>query len=96
MELTVYQESVVVEEIKEVELRSCRAQEIKVSHFYFYFCPKLGFRMYFVYFHTFSYKFKVQRAPREFGLHVIKRASTESDVSNSDQTHLMKEVARLH
>ena len=26
--------------------------------------------MYFVYFHKFSYKFKVQRAPTEFGLPV--------------------------
>ena len=27
--------------------------------------------MYFVYFHTFSYKFKVQRTPTEFGLPVV-------------------------
>ena len=39
----------------------------KVRHFYFYFCPKLECRTYFVYFHTFSYKFKVQRTPTEFG-----------------------------
>ena len=31
---------------------------------------KMEFRTYFVYFHTFSYKFKVQRAPTEFGLPV--------------------------
>ena len=31
-----------------------------LSHFYFYFCKKKKeFRTYFVYFHTFSYKFKV-------------------------------------
>ena len=40
------------------------------SHFYFYFCPKLEFKTYFVYFHTFSYKFKVQRTPTEFRLPV--------------------------
>ena len=28
--------------------------------------------MYFVYFHTFSYKFKVQRTPTEFGSAVSK------------------------
>ena len=43
----------------------------KVSHFYFYFCPKLEFRTYFVYFQTFPYKFKVQRTPTEFGLPVV-------------------------
>ena len=43
----------------------------KVSHFYCYFCQKLEFRTYFVYFHTFSNKFKVQRTPTEFGLPVV-------------------------
>ena len=42
-----------------------------VSHFYFYLCQKMEFRTYFVYFHTFSYKFKVQRTPTEFGLSVF-------------------------
>ena len=32
----------------------------------------MEFRTYFVYFHTFSYKFKVQRTPTAFGLPVIK------------------------
>ena len=40
-------------------------QKHKVSHFYFYFCQKI--RTYFVHFHTFSYIFKVQRTPTEFG-----------------------------
>ena len=31
----------------------------------------MEFRTYFVYFHTFSYKFKVQRTPTEFGLSVF-------------------------
>ena len=31
----------------------------------------MEFRTYFVYFHTFSYKFKVQRTPTEFGLPVF-------------------------
>lgn len=31
----------------------------KVSHFYFCFCQKVERGTYFVYFHTFSYKFKV-------------------------------------
>ena len=47
----------------------------KVSHFYFYLCTKLEFKTYFktyfVYFHTFSCKFKVQRTPTEFGLPVL-------------------------
>ena len=30
----------------------------------------MEFRTYFVYFHTFSYKFKAQRTPKEFGLPV--------------------------
>lgn len=30
----------------------------------------MEFRTYFVYFHTFSYKFKVQQTPSEFGLPV--------------------------
>ena len=42
----------------------------KVSHFYFYFCRKMKFRTYFVYFQPFSSKFKVQRTPTEFGLPV--------------------------
>ena len=39
----------------------------ETKSFYFYFCQKKEFRTYFVYFHTFSYKFKVQRTPTEFG-----------------------------
>ena len=35
------------------------------------FLSKLEFRTYFVYFHTFSNKFKVQRTPTEFGLPVV-------------------------
>ena len=35
-------------------------QKHKVSHFYFYSRQKMEFMMYFVYSHTFSYKFKVQ------------------------------------
>ena len=31
----------------------------------------MEFRTYFVYFHTFSYKFKVQRTPTEFELSVF-------------------------
>ena len=34
----------------------------------------MEFRTYFVYFHTFSYKFKVQRTPTEFGLPVPRLA----------------------
>ena len=45
----------------------------EVSHFYFYFCQKWNFKTYFVYFHTFSYKFKVLRTPTEFGLPVSYR-----------------------
>ena len=41
-----------------------------VSHFYFYFCQKMEFWTNFVYFHIFSYKFKVQRTPTAFGLPV--------------------------
>ena len=44
----------------------------KVSHFYFYFCPKLEFRTYLVCFHIFSYKFKVQRTPTELALPVLE------------------------
>ena len=43
----------------------------KASHFYFQFCRKMEVRTYFVYFHTFPQKFKVQRTPTEFGLPVI-------------------------
>ena len=45
-------------------------QKHKVSHSHFYFCQKMEFRTYFVYCHTFSYKFKVQQTPSEFGLPV--------------------------
>ena len=43
----------------------------KASHFYFQFCRKMEVRTYFVYFHTFPQKFKVQRTPTEFRLPVI-------------------------
>ena len=39
--------------------------------FLFLFLSKMEFRTYFVNFHTFSYKFKVQRTPTEFGLPVV-------------------------
>ena len=41
---------------------------------HFYFCREMEFRTYFVYFYTFSYKFKVQRTPTEFGLPVPRLA----------------------
>ena len=44
-----------------------RQQKHKVSHFYFYFCPKMEFRTYFVYFQTFSYKFKSNELPQSLG-----------------------------
>ena len=46
---------------------SKRQQKHKVSHFYFYFCPKMEFRTYFVYFQTFSYKFKSIELPQSLG-----------------------------
>ena len=37
------------------------------SFLYLLFLKKMEFRTYFIHFHTFSYKFKVQRTPTEFG-----------------------------
>ena len=38
-----------------------------MSRFYIYFSQKMEFRTYFINFHAFSYKFKVQPTPTEFG-----------------------------
>ena len=41
-----------------------------------FFVEKIEFRTYFVYFYTFSYKFKVQRTHTELGLPVLTHAPT--------------------
>ena len=55
----------------EVKRQLITKRKDKVSHFYFYFCQKMEFRTYFFYFHTFFYKFKIQRTSTEFGLPVL-------------------------
>ena len=57
----------------------------------------MEFRTYFVYFHTFSYKFKVQRTPTEFGLPVflqeIHKLCTKT-LLNLEELLRMQKVAR--
>ena len=57
----------------------------------------MKFRTYFVYFHTFSYKFKVQRTPTEFGLPVflqeIHKLCTKT-LLNLEELLRMQKVAR--
>ena len=57
-----------------------KTQTQGISHFYFCFCRKMKFRKYFVHFHTFSWKFKVQRTPTEFGLAVVEQLSNLTDL----------------
>ena len=56
------------------------------------------FKTYFVYFHTFSYKFKVQRTPTEFGLPVItgKLSRKLTKVSYSKPAKNPKSVFRWY
>ena len=53
--------------VLEAKKQEITKQKWKVSRFYIYFLKKMEFRTYFIHFHTFSYKFKVQRTPTEFG-----------------------------
>ena len=53
--------------VLEAKKQEITTQKCKVSRFYIYFLKKMEFRTYFKHFHTFSYKFKVQRTPTEFG-----------------------------
>ena len=53
----------------------------KTFLFLFLSKKKMEFRTYFVYFHTFSYKFKVQRTPTEFGLTVVYKMSDRPEVN---------------
>ena len=57
----------------------------KVSHFYLYFCPKLEFRTYIVHFHTFSYKFTVQRTPTVFGLPVLRQIQGQDKITYTER-----------
>ena len=58
-------------------------QKHKVSHFYFYFCPKMEFRTYFVYFQTFSYKFKSNELPQSLGCLWLAKSVEDQKASNS-------------
>ena len=55
-------------------------QKHSVSYFYFYFCQKMELRTYFVYFRTFSYKFKVKRTPTESGWYSQSETKIEPDL----------------
>ena len=65
-------------------------QKHKVSHFYFYFCPKMEFRTYFVCSQTFSYKFKSNELPQSLGcLWLANQSKTKKEyslASNSQYT----------
>ena len=57
----------------------------------------MEFRTYFVYFHTFSYKFKVQRTPTEFGLPVFLQEIHKlcaKTLLNLEELLRMQKVAR--
>ena len=59
-------------EAKRQQKKKIKKTKTQGKSFLLLFLSKLEFRTYFVYFHTFSYKFKVQRTPTAFGLPVIK------------------------
>ena len=58
-------------EAKRQQKKKKKKTKTQGKSFLLLFLSKLEFRTYFVYFHTFSNKFKVQRTPTEFGLPVV-------------------------
>ena len=60
-----------------------------------FFVEKMEFRTYFVHFHTFSYKFKVQRTHTELGLPVQTHALTGALFSLKAKTPRIVDVFGL-
>ena len=58
-------------EAKRQQKKNKNKTKTQGKSFLLLFLSKLEFRTYFVYFHTFSNKFKVQRTTTEFGLPVV-------------------------
>ena len=68
-----------------------------MSRFYIYFSQKMEFRTYFINFHAFSYKFKVQPTPTEFGppVSLITVSSRGQETREIDNLKLDTKICRV-